>query len=40
MALFAQSPTPAEILVRNVQPLRFAERDGTVDAMLAMLAAR
>jgi uncharacterized oxidoreductase len=37
MALFAQDPTPGEILVDNVHPLRFAERDGTVDERLAFL---
>ncbi len=37
MRLFAQVPTPAEILVERVKPLRFAERDGTVDKVLAML---
>jgi len=29
MVLFSQQPTPPEILVGRVQPLRFAERDGT-----------
>lgn len=37
MKLFAIVPTPPEILVERVKPLRFAERDGTVDQMLAML---
>jgi uncharacterized oxidoreductase len=37
MRLFAQVPTPAEILVERVKPLRFAERDGTVEQVLAML---
>ena len=37
MRLFAQVPTPPEILVERVKPLRFAERDGTVDQVLAML---
>jgi len=39
MELFAQQPTPPEILVPRVHPLRFAEREGTVDERLAMLAA-
>ncbi len=39
MALFAQDPTPGEILVDNVHPLRFAERDGAVDERLAFLGA-
>ena len=39
MALFAQHPTPAEILVQRVQPLRQAERDGRFDDMLRMLSA-
>ena len=38
MALFAQQPTPAEILVQNVLPLRNAEANGTVPQVLAMLA--
>jgi len=38
MANFAAQPTPPENLVRNVLPLRHAERDGTVAPMLAMLA--
>jgi len=37
LALFAQEPTPAEILVQRVHPLRFAERDdrfaGTLDRL-------
>lgn len=37
MALFAVEPTPAEILVQNVLPLRNAEANGTVPQMLAML---
>ncbi|MEO6247101.1 MAG: SDR family oxidoreductase [Sphingomicrobium sp.] len=37
MQLFQQQPTPSEILVERVKPLRFAERDGTVDKVLAML---
>lgn len=39
-ALLSQQPTPSEILVANVHPLRFAERDGTVQERLDMLAAR
>lgn len=35
--LFAQSPTPKEILVERVRPLRFAEADGQFDERLAML---
>ena len=37
MRLFAQVPTPSEILVERVKPLRFAERDGKVEQVLAML---
>ena len=37
MALFAQQPTPAEILVQNVLPLRHAEANGNVPQVLAML---
>ena len=37
MALFAQQPTPHEILVQNVLPLRHAEASGTVPQVLAML---
>ena len=37
MALFAVEPTPAEILVQNVLPLRTAEANGTVPQVLAML---
>ncbi len=37
MALFAVEPTPAEILVQNVLPLRNAEASGNVPQMLAML---
>ena len=40
MALFARQPTPSEILVENVHFLRFAERDGKHDEVLAMLAGR
>jgi uncharacterized oxidoreductase len=39
MALFGQVPTPAEILVERVKPLRFAEREGRFDATLAQLTA-
>lgn len=39
MRLFQQQPTPAEINVERVHPLRFAERDGTMRERLAMLAA-
>ncbi len=38
MALFATQPTPAEILVQNVLPLRNAEASGTVPQVLGMLA--
>ncbi|MBA3941004.1 MAG: oxidoreductase [Sphingopyxis sp.] len=37
MALFAAEPTPEEILVNNVLPLRNAEKDGTVAEKLAYL---
>lgn len=37
MALFAETPTPAEILVRNVVPLRHAEAEGAVAERLAFL---
>ena len=37
MALFAQEPTPAEILVERVRPLRFAEREDALEERLAML---
>lgn len=37
MRLFAEVPTPPEILVERVKPLRFAERDGTYVERLAML---
>ena len=36
--LFRQQPTPAEILVGRVQPMRFAERDGTFDQSFARLS--
>ena len=39
MALFAREPTPGEILVRNVLPLRNAEANGNLPAVLSMLAA-
>lgn len=38
MALFATKPTPEEILVQNVLPLRHAEANGNVPAVLEMLA--
>lgn len=37
MGLFAQQPTPEEILVQNVLPLRGAEASGNVPQVLAML---
>lgn len=37
MALFATQPTPEEILVQNVLPLRNAEANGTVPQVLGML---
>ena len=37
MALFTQQPTPEEILVQNVLPLRNAEANGNVPAVLGML---
>ncbi|SBV33654.1 Short-chain dehydrogenase/reductase SDR [uncultured Sphingopyxis sp.] len=37
MALFAQQPTPAEILVQNVLPLRNAEANRNVPQVLEML---
>ncbi|SEH19788.1 uncharacterized oxidoreductase [Sphingopyxis sp. YR583] len=37
MALFAQVPTPEEILVQNVLPLRNAEASGTVPQVLERL---
>ena len=37
MELFAQVPTPAEILVKNVQLLRFAEREGRFDETVQMI---
>lgn len=38
MALFAQRPTPPEILVERVKPLRNAETEGRFDAMVTMLS--
>ncbi len=38
MALFAKEPTPEEILVQNVLPLRNAEANGNVPQVLGMLA--
>lgn len=38
MALFARTPTPEEILVQNVLPLRNAEANGSVPQVLGMLA--
>jgi uncharacterized oxidoreductase len=40
MVLFAQTPTPEEILVRNVHSFRHAERDGKVAELVTMLAER
>lgn len=40
VALFAQQPTPDEILVKNVQAFRHAERDGKVGELVTMLAER
>jgi uncharacterized oxidoreductase len=37
MEQFGQQPTPPEILVERVRPLRFAEREGRFEAALAML---
>lgn len=39
MALFNQVPTPEEILVERVLPLRLAEANGRFDEMLTMLKA-
>jgi uncharacterized oxidoreductase len=39
MALFAQAPTPPEILVERVRFLRFAEAEGRFDATMAQLNA-
>jgi len=40
IALFAQQPTPEEILVPNVHPLRHAERNGNHQDVLSMLTER
>ncbi|QDZ07711.1 SDR family NAD(P)-dependent oxidoreductase [Sphingomonas panacisoli] len=37
MGLFAQEPTPREILVERVKPFRTAEAEGRFDAMVTML---
>ncbi|MDO9367677.1 MAG: SDR family oxidoreductase [Sphingopyxis sp.] len=37
MGLFAKTPTPEEILVQNVLPLRHAEANGSVPQVLGML---
>nr|WP_315384490.1 SDR family oxidoreductase [uncultured Sphingomonas sp.] len=39
MALFGQDPTPQEILVERVKPLRFAEREGRFEETLGQLTA-
>ena len=39
LALFDEQPTPAEILVQRVRPLRFAERDDQMDMLLAKVNA-
>ncbi|WP_066658555.1 MULTISPECIES: SDR family oxidoreductase [unclassified Sphingomonas] len=39
MALFGQKPTPKEVLVERVMPLRNAEAEGRFDATLAQLTA-
>lgn len=39
LALFEAEPTPAEILVQRVRPLRFAERDEQMDTLLAKVNA-
>ena len=38
MSLLQRSPTPREILVERVHALRWAERDGRFDQMVAMLS--
>jgi uncharacterized oxidoreductase len=38
MQLLAQQPTPKEILVERVKPLRFAEKNGSYDAIFEQLA--
>lgn len=40
MALFVQKPTPQEILVKQVEFLRWAERDGHFEQAVAMLSTR
>ncbi|WP_338504715.1 SDR family oxidoreductase [Sphingomonas kaistensis] len=40
MTLFATAPTPEEILVKNVQGFRHAERDGKIAELVTMLAER
>jgi len=40
MAQFAQDPTPEEVLVDNVKPLRHAEKDGSFDQKLNMITSR
>ena len=37
MALFAQQPTPPELLVERVRFLRFAEAEGRFDATMTQL---
>ena len=39
LALFDEQPTPADILVQRVRPLRFAERDDQMDMLLARVNA-
>ncbi len=39
MALFSTQPTPSELCVENVKPLRFAEANGTHEKMFRMLGA-
>jgi uncharacterized oxidoreductase len=39
ISLFAVKPTPAEIMVQNVLPLRNAEASGTVPQVLERLKA-
>ncbi|MCK8785270.1 hypothetical protein M0638_12830 [Roseomonas sp. NAR14] len=38
VALFTRQPTPPEILVERVRPLRFAEAEGQFDERLASLS--
>ncbi|GIG32217.1 SDR family oxidoreductase [Cellulomonas oligotrophica] len=40
LALLAQAPTPPQVLVENVHPLRFARERGTYADVLATLSAR